>query len=320
MTGTTKAYIALAFICIVWGTTYLAIRLGVLFYPAFLFAGVRQTIAGIILVALAIAANKNYDLSFKNILQQMTIGFLMITVGNGCVTWGEKNVSSGVAALLCSMMPIFAVLFGLMASRKEHFNASIGIGLLLGVCGVGLIFKNNIQDLSNTAHLTGILSIIIATCAWAYGSIKSKKTHKPVNPMFNAGLQLLFGGLFMFILSPIFDDYSQTDWWQPKAFYSLLYLITFGSVLAYGSYMYVLSKLPVGIATIYAYINPLVAVVVGYFAKDGDFSIYTILAFITIICGVFLVNRGYRKQHKQSEIIDFGDGPLNAVPVIEKNN
>src|SRR6185437_2093462 len=160
MARQTKAYLALIFICITWGTTYLAIRVGVLHYPAFLFAGIRQTIAGTILMIIALLINKKKDITRKNVLRQMLIGFLMITMGNGFVTWGEKYVTSGIAALICSMMPIFAVIFSLTSSKRDHFNALIGGGLILGVLGVGLIFKDSLSDFTNTSYLKGIVATL----------------------------------------------------------------------------------------------------------------------------------------------------------------
>ena len=298
MKTNSKAYIALIFVCIVWGTTYMAIKVGVTCYPAFLFAGVRQTIAGLILMLVALLVSKQKDFTSRNILRQMLVGFLMLSLGNGCVSWGEKYIPSGIAALLCSMMPLFAVLFNLLSSKKDHFNATIGLGLLLGTCGVGLIFRHNLADMTKPEYIGGMAAVLIATASWALGSIINKKHIDPVNPFFNSGLQLFFGGLFMFIISPMVDNYNGLQLWNKDGLLALLYLITFGSVLAYAAYMYALSKLPVGIATIYAYINPLIAVIVGYLVLKEELNIYTGLAFVTIAISVFLVNVGYRKQHK----------------------
>ncbi len=298
MTKRTKAYIALAFICIVWGTTYLGIKVGVAHYPAFLFAGVRQAAAGVILVIAALVLNKNKDLSARNIFRQMLVGFLMLSVGNGLVSLGMRFIPSGISALICSMMPIFAVLFNLASSKKDHFNLTIGIGLILGTCGVGLIFRHNMA-VSDPHYVTGIIATIVATSGWALGSVINKKHVNAVNPFLNSGLQLLFGGLFMLMVSPFVENYNGFTWWDTKALLALAYLITFGSALAYAAYMYALSTLPVGIATIYAYINPLIAVMAGFLFLNEQLSIYTGLAFVTIIISVYLMNRGYRKQHKE---------------------
>ena len=300
----TKAYIALVFVCIVWGTTYLALRIGVMHYPAFLFAGVRQTVAGTVLAILALVMNKNKDLSARNIGHQALVGFLLLTIGNGCVTWGEKTVPSGIAAMICAGMPLFAVLFNLMLHKGEKLNLMIGAGMLLGLVGVGLIFRQNLSDISNTAYLWGIAAVLLATCSWAGGSIINKRNNNPVNPFFNSGLQLLFGGLFMLIISPFVDNYQGMDLWNRDGLLALAYLIVFGSILAYAAYMYVLSKLPVGIATVYAYVNPLVAVILGYIILKEEVNIYTGLAFIAIISSVLMVNRGYRQQKEHAIIAD----------------
>ncbi len=228
----------------------------------------------------------------------MLLGFLLLTMGNGGVTWGEKYVSSGVAALICSLMPISAVAFNLMFSKKEKINASIVAGMALGVCGVGLIFRHNISDLTDSKYVFGVLSVLLATCCWALGSILNKRGAKPVNPNFNVALQLFFGGCFMLLESPLIDDYSNFVLWDAEGLFALLYLTVLGSVLAYAAYMYALAELPVGIATIYAYVNPLVAVILGYFAMNEPLNIYIGMAFITVVLGVYLVNRGYRKQHE----------------------
>ena len=131
MSRQAKAYVALIFICFVWGTTYLAIRVGVVHFPAFLYAGIRQVLSGIIIIIAALIGNRQTDLSRGNILHQAVIGFLLITLGNGLVTWGEKQIPSGVAALICSLMPIVAVLVNLIISKHEKINLFIVIGMII---------------------------------------------------------------------------------------------------------------------------------------------------------------------------------------------
>jgi len=303
MTKQTKAYVALVFICIVWGTTYLAIRVGVLHYPAFLFAGIRQLAAGVILIPVALMVNRQTDLSKENILRQMLMGLLMLTIGNGGVTWAEKYIPSGIAALLCSMMPIFAVLFNLLSSRKDHFNAMIGLGMLLGFGGVALIFRQNVADLAKPEYLGGILCIFVATSGWALGSTLNKKYGKAANSIFNSGMQLTFGGIFMLFISPVADDFTGFHPWNTDGILALIYLIIFGSVLAYAAYMYVLDVLPVGIATIYAYVNPLIAVIAGYLFLGEALNLYIMLAFAAIVISVLMVNRGYRQQHRSDQLL-----------------
>ena len=153
-------------------------------------------------------------------------------------------------------------------------------------------------EVTKPAYLAGIFSTLLATSGWAMGSVINKRNAGPVNAFLNSGMQLLFGGIFMLIASPVIDNYHGLQLWNTDGLLALAYLVVFGSALAYAAYMYSLSVLPVGLATIYAYINPLIAVLAGYLFLKEELNIYTGLAFITIIMSVFLVNRGYRKQHK----------------------
>ena len=299
MSKTTKAYLAFFFICIAWGTTYLAIRIAVMHYPPFLFAGIRQIISGVIMGAIAFIIYKKVDLTSSTIKHNMLVGFLMITLGNGVVSYAEKYIPSGVAALICSTMPMNAVIINLIASKDEKMNWLIGIGMALAFCGVGLIFRDNLADLTNPAYLIGMVSIYIATAFWAYGSIINRKKASITNPIFNAAMQLGFGGLFLTVLSPFVDNFTNFKPFQPDAIGAMAYLIIVGS-LAFVAYMYALKILPVGFVTSYAYINPLVAVILGFLILDEKLTWYTTLAFIGIILGVYLVNRGYAVQQKKS--------------------
>lgn len=231
----------------------------------------------------------------------MLVGFLMITLGNGVVSYAEKFIPSGVAALICSMMPMNAVLINVLASKEEKMSWVIGIGMILAFCGVGLIFRDNLSDLANPAYLIGMISIYIATGFWAYGSIVNRKKNNIINPLLNSGIQLGFGGLFLTLLSPAFDDFTGFQPFQPEAMWAMAYLIIIGSFLAFNAYMYALKVLPVGFVTSYAYVNPLVAVILGYLILDEKLTGYTALAFCCIVMGVYLVNRGYRIQRKQKE-------------------
>lgn len=291
---------AFCYIAIIWGTTYLGIRVAVTHYPAFLMAGVRQVVSAGILCIIALSFNKKFNLSRRNTVRNAVIGFLMISVGNGLVSWAEKYVPSGVAALVCSTMPVSVVLFNLISNRKEKPNAWIIVGMLLAFGGVALIFKNDVAALADRAYLVGIAVLLLATFGWSIGSILSKRWGNDTNPMFDSGMQLFFGGLFLLLGSPLVDDYSKADWYNRDALIALGYLIVFGSVIAYAAYRYALKELPVGFVTSYAYVNPLVAVILGA-AVGEPTSAWTVLSFVAIIAGVFLVNNGYQRRRRAAE-------------------
>ncbi|HTN17826.1 MAG TPA: EamA family transporter [Chitinophagaceae bacterium] len=297
MKNHTKAYLAYAFICIIWGTTYLGIKVAVEHYPPFLMAGCRQLLSGIVLIAVALIANPKADLSRRNLLQQALIGFLLITLGNGLVTWAEQYIQSGVAALICSTMPISAVIINIVRG-KEKLNWMILLGMLLGFGGVALIFRDNLSQQSGVAgyYILGIGALFVATISWAWGSLLNKSSKTSINSSFNVGFQLLAGGAIMLLISPVVDDYTGLVLWNSEGLMAFFYLVVFGSILAYAAYMYALKVLPVGFVTSYAYINPLVAVILGALMLNEPLNVYTVFAFVLIILGIFIVRSGYKKQ------------------------
>jgi len=295
MTEKSRAYAALIFICIVWGTTYLAIRWVVEVYPPFGIAGVRQLLSGIIIAGVALTANKQVNLSAKNLLRQVLIGTLMIAVGNGLVSYGQKTIPSGVAAMVCATMPIWAVVLNLALSSRERLNKTIVLGMGTGLLGVALIFRTDLQKLGNTAYLAGIGLTLLATMGWAVGSVLSRRWSTAVNPFFDAGLQVIAGGLVLLAVSGVTEDWALPATHPPRAVWSFIYLVIFGSVLAYSFYQYALKRLPVGVVTVYAYVNPLVAVLLGA-AFGENLTAWTAASFVGIVLGVYLVNRGYRAQ------------------------
>jgi drug/metabolite transporter (DMT)-like permease len=286
-------YLALAAVCIIWGTTYLALRIAVLHFPPFLFTALRQSIAGLLLIGIFMAVAKPVWPSRNHIFRQAIGGFFMISLGNGLVAWAEMHIPSGIAAIICSLMPVMVILINLSINREERPTIPIFLGVLIGMAGIVMIFGEHVSEFSKSEYLLGIAMTVLAVLSWAAGSIWIKKYPNDVNPFINAGLQLFFGGLFLFPVSLMFDDLSQVTW-SGEAFYSLLYLIAFGSIIAYASYMYALKKLPMTIVSLYAYVNPLVAVVLGWLILDEKLNVKIWFAILITVAGIYIVNRGYQ--------------------------
>lgn len=289
---------SLAGISLIWGTTFLFIRIGVSEFPPFLFAAIRQLAGGLIL-ALGIMALKKKKLpDLPELLKQAAFGFFMITCGNGLVSWAEVFVPSGLAAIICSAMPMIVIFINLSLNRSESPNGLIFLGSLMGLGGIVLIFSEYLADFANVKYTIGIVLIFVATISWAGGSVASKRLNQHSDPFFNAGLQMFFGGLFCIPFSLVFDDLTSVVW-HDSAIYSLIYLILIGSVAAFAMYSYVLTKLPVTIASLYSYINPLVAVVLGWLVLDEKLNLKIGLAFLITITGIYLVNLGYQRQREK---------------------
>jgi drug/metabolite transporter (DMT)-like permease len=291
------AYLALAAVCIIWGTTYLALRIAVVGFPPFLFTALRQTTAGLLLAGFMFTLGKAAIPSKQQILQQAIAGFFMLSLGNGLVAWAEVHIPSGVAAIICSLMPVLVILMNLVLSRDEKPTFPIILGVILGLIGIVMIFGEHIAEFSKTEYLIGIVLTFGAVVSWAGGSIWIKKKNTDSNPFVNAGLQMFFGGLWCFPLSFAFDDLSSITWTAEIA-YSLIYLIIFGSIIAYASYGYALRKLPMTIVSLYAYVNPLVAILLGWLVLDEKLNLKIILAFILTVAGIYIVNRGYQLRNE----------------------
>ncbi|KAB5487621.1 EamA family transporter [Flagellimonas hadalis] len=291
------AYLSLIIVCLVWGSTYFAIRIGVATFPPFLFSAIRQIMAGgIMLVALKIIGK--LQLRRSDLLNQSITGILMVTLGNGVIGWCERYITSGLAALILSLIPVFVVvisyLFG-FDRRRPHIL--ILFGLILGCLGIILIFRDNLKDIANPEYFLGMLIAFGACLAWASGSVFSKfKILNHKNVFQNAALQLLMGGITLALFSLFLDDYTELKVISGKSIWALAYLIVFGSIIAYSSFVYALKHLPIGVSSLYAYINPFIAIMLGYFFLNEPLTDITLLALTATLSGVYCINRGYRKM------------------------
>ncbi len=285
------AYLSLAVICLIWGTTYLALRIAVLHFPPFLFVFIRQTTAGFLLAGFMIFIAKVQLPSRDYIFRQAIAGFFMISMGNGLVAWAEVYVPSGVAAIICSLMPMMVILINLAVNRDEKPTISIVVGVLVGLIGIIMIFGEHLGDFTKLEYQIGIALIFLAVLSWAAGSVWMKKRSGEGNPFLNAGLQMFFGGLWLLPVSFLFDDLTSVSW-SSEAVYAMIYLIIFGSIIAYACYSYTLRKLPMTIVSLYAYVNPIVAVILGWIVLDEKLNSKIGVAIIITIAGIYIVNRG----------------------------
>ena len=286
-------YIALAAICIIWGTTYLMLRIAVLHFPPFLFVVIRQIIAGSLLVGFMVLSGRTGWPDIRNIRRQAIAGFFMISLGNGLVAWAEVLIPSGVAAILCSLMPVVVILINIGLNKEERPTVPIFAGVLVGLIGIIMIFGEHLEAFSRPEYQTGIALIFVAVLAWAGGSVWIKKQGNDGDAFVNAGLQMFFGGIWLIPCTLLFDNLTSVTW-TIEAFYALIYLVLIGSVVAYACYTYVLRNLPMTIVSLYAYVNPIVAVVLGWLVLDEKLNMQIGIAILVTVTGIYIVNRGYQ--------------------------
>lgn len=286
-------YFALAAVCIIWGTTYLALRIAVLHFPPFLFTIIRQTTAGLLLLGIMFTLGRAAFPSKDHLWRQAIAGFFMISMGNGLVAWAEMHIPSGVAAIICSLMPVLVILINVTIHRDERPTVPILAGVVVGLAGIIMMFSEHLAGFAKPEYIIGIVFTFGAVVAWAGGSIWIKKKNLESNPFVNAGLQMFFGGVLLVPFSIAFDDMSRVAL-SSEVVWSMAYLIIFGSLVAYASYAYALRKLPMTIVSLYAYINPLVAVVLGWLVLDETLNMKIWLSILLTITGIYIVNKGYQ--------------------------
>jgi drug/metabolite transporter (DMT)-like permease len=287
-----NAWLAYAAVAIFWGTTFFAIRVGVETFPPFLLAGFRHSIGGILICSYFLL--RGYKLPEAKHLKIFAInGFLMLVLGNGLVTWAEQYVSSGLAALICSLTPIWIILLNSMTGKKEKFTLAVFGGVVLCLIGQLLIFRDNLTDFADPNYTLGIVFILMANIAWGMGTVYSKNNQTGVHPLFGAGLQMICGGVVLDLIGTAQGEWSHLHP-SSEGILALAYLVVFGSIIAYGAYMYVLKQLPATIVSTYAYVNTLVAVILGWFLLDEPLNAIVWTAVVLTILGVYMVNKSQK--------------------------
>jgi len=304
-----KAYFAWAAVSIFWGTTYLAIRIGVEVLPPALFAGIRFLIAGLILIPILLL--KGYSLPSKKDLIPISItGILLLTVANGTVVWSEQWVSSSLAALIIASIPFFMVGMEALMPNGEKLSLKKGLGILVGFCGIFLLLWPDIKGAINSAYLKGIMGLVIAIIAWAAGSIYSKHRDIKTAPFMSAAFQMLIAGGVLTLIGMVKGELSQFTF-DPKGIAALVYLMIFGSLIGYSAYIYALAKLPTATVSTYAYINPVIAVILGWLVLDERLDWIVALATVIILLGVLLVKK---------EAAKFKTGSSDAMNEVKKKD
>lgn len=290
-----KAFAALLIVCFFWGTTYLALRIGVKDFPPFLFSGIRQVIAGFLLITILFFFKKLEKVTFKDVIKQVLPGILLITLGNGIIGWSELYIPSGLAALIVSVIPIYIVAINILTGKEQKkLNAKVILGFLLGCAGIILIFKDNLSDLAKPEYLWSIIAAFGASLFWAFGSVYMKHTTFNTNAYTNASIQFTSGGIGLMFLSLLFDDYDQLSHVTSESIWALVYLTLIGSLLTYLAYLYAIQYLPIIMVSTYAYVNPIIAIILGVIILNEKITWTTVLALVTTLYGVYLINSGYR--------------------------
>jgi drug/metabolite transporter (DMT)-like permease len=283
------AYCALAAVFFFWGTTYLAIRVGLETLPPTLFAGIRFLTAGAILLGFLRIWRKEQLPVGREWLHQALVGLMLLGVGNGLVVWSEVWIPSGMAALMIATSPFWVVGFERLRSDGERSNARALVGMLIGFAGLLLLVMPQLFGATlGLNYLLGMLAIQIACASWSGGSVYAKHHQARTAPLMGAAVQMLFAGAALTLLGALFGEWRAFHF-SPRSLAAMVYLILFGSIVAYGSYAYAVQKLPLSIVSTYSYVNPVIAVLLGWLVLAEPLGWRMITAMLIILGGVALV-------------------------------
>ncbi|WP_298709803.1 EamA family transporter [Chitinophaga sp.] len=291
----TNAYVALIIVSIFWGTTYLAARIGVQHMHGMMLAGLRQTGAGILLVAFFLL--KGYKLPQVPVLSRLfVIGTIMLCGSNGLMTWAMQYIPSGLGAIIAATVPIWITIFSFFLVQKTKITWQLVAGMLIGLLGIGGIFYDNLAQLMNEEYRFGVMLITLACVFWALGSVLTAKWALGINYLYGAGFQMLFSGVVMLVIAGLMGQHLHFSSFTGELWGSLLYLIFIGSLLSYSAYVFALNNLPPSLVSVYAYINPIVAVILGWLILQEKLNWLMGLSCMVTLLGVFIVNKAFNKQ------------------------
>ena len=289
------AWAAFGIVCIVWGTTYLAIRIALETLPVFLLTGARFTTAGVLLLAVCWWRGERLPRRSADLMHIAVIGFSMVAIGNIAVVWAEKFVPSGFAALMVAVGPFWMVLMEMIRGNQQRLTRQQAAGLLVGFAGVTVLVLPHLHGTSFNLHFVlGILAIQAGSIGWNFGSLRSKYHPGTTSPLVSAGLQMLFGGVIVDIIGFATGE-GPHFYFNARSLTAMVYLALIGSVLTYTAYVYALAHLPTSTVTLYAYVNPAIAVVAGWLIAGEEMGWRSIIAAVVILCGVALVQTGRRR-------------------------
>jgi drug/metabolite transporter (DMT)-like permease len=289
-----KAYFALGIVSFFWGTTFIASRIGAQHIPGLFISGLRQFISGAILVSFFLL--RGHQLPGWSVLKRISIqSVFLLCIANGLLTWSVEYISGGLAAIIAALVPLFIALFTVWLSRCAKITRWMLVGLVIGFAGVVVIFYDYLGQLKHSSFLLGVTLALISTLSWSFGTVYTSKKKPPIDILFSVGLQMLIAGIIVLLICGITGKYVNPVEIGQRTWLVLGYLVIFGSLLAYSAYVFVIGKLPPTQVSIYAYINPLVAVLLGWLLLAEKMNINMLIGTMITLLGVYVVNRESKK-------------------------
>ena len=272
-----------------WGSTYIAILIAVRHFPAALLGGLRFLIAGVLMLGWCILTGKKVAISGKDALRLLLMGVLLLTGGNVILAWTEKFINSGLAAMIVAIVPIWVAAIEAL-SGGDRLNARGWTGLLLGIGGLFVLLWPDIANGSsvNRRDLLVSLALTLGALSWALGSVISRRVQLGIGPFAATGWEMMLAGTVNALIALGLGEFHHADW-SRSGWLAIAYLVTFGSLVGFTAYIWLLEHVPTPKVATYAYVNPIVAVFLGWLILGERIDRYMVLGMAVIITAVVLV-------------------------------
>lgn len=306
-----KALVAYLVVCIFWGSTYLAIKIGVTELPPFLFAGLRFLVAGLILLVLARALGDPLPRKRSDWRTLAIVGLMLLAGGNAFVVWAEQYVSSGVASIFVVTVAIWTAFFdAIIPGGSGELNWRVIAGLLLGFLGTVLLVGATPAEIL-AADLRGPLALTFASASWSLGSVYAKRHPTESSPYMSAAVQMIVGGTAVALVGTGLGEW-QAWHLSPRGIGAIAYLVVFGSILGYSAYSYALRHASATIVGTYAYVNPVIAVLLGWLVLREPVTSRTFIAMGMILAAVVWI----QFSHKLGRADGRSGGQAETKPAV----
>lgn len=287
---TWKTLLAFAIIYFVWGSTFLAIRVGVREVPPFLFAAMRFLSAGLILCGWMMAQGERTP-NQRQWTSASLLAILIFVFDYGLLFWAEQRVPSGIAAVMLATIPACMALSEIIFLRTQRLTIRPGLALLVGIAGVAVLVSRSLTLGGAPIDRPGAVALVVASMSWSISSVLTRKLPLPPSKAMSSGVQMLAGGVFLALVAAALGEFHRFDPWRISrlAWFSLAYLIVAGSIIGFTAYVWLIHHMsPTKVGT-YAYVNPVVAVLVGYFLGGEALDLRTILSTLLVLSSVVVI-------------------------------
>ena len=294
--GKTGGYIGLGITSLVWGTTWVASKIGVAEIPALQMASIRQFLGGLFFVLFFMLYKKLPFPGLKEFGWLLIMALLMFVFANGLSTWSLKFIPTGLSALLGALYPLSVVIIEVVFFKSKNMTLLSFTGLMLGITGIGIVYYENAFNHQQGGFLFGLMLSVIAMLSWSVGTIIISRGKIKLNPYYAIGWQMLISSVILSIFAAITQPIVPLNKISVRVWEVIAYLVLAGSLLSFVAFIYSMKKLPVAVASLYAYINPLVAMITAAIVLREKLTINIVWGAVVTLAGVFIVNYSIRRN------------------------